>query len=118
AEPWRTVEGIEFRSVTITAVKGDGVTCFDVGHAVIYRGPYAEVIDDEGHVFTRGERMAVCERTFRFLTDGPLADDYIGIVPRELGEPAAWCAPPGTRRTAAETKGAAHVGRDCGPGCC
>ncbi|MEX2583576.1 MAG: methyltransferase domain-containing protein [Gemmatimonadota bacterium] len=118
ADPWRIVDGIEFRSVTVTAVKGEGDSCLDVGHAVIYRGPYSEVIDDEGHIFTRGERMAVCERTFRFLTEGPLSGDYIGVTPRELSEPVAWCAPPGTRRSAAETKGAAHVGRDCGPGCC
>jgi arsenite methyltransferase len=117
-EPWRTVEGIEFRSVTLTAVKGAGTECLDVGHAVIYRGPFAEVRDEEGHVFPRGERMAVCERTLRFLTEGPLADHFIGIAPREAREPVAWCAPAGTLRPAAETKGALHLGRDCGPGCC
>ena len=118
AEPWRTVEGIEFRSATLVAVKGEGTPCLDVGHAVIYKGPFAEVTDDEGHVFPRGERMAVCERTFRFLTEGPYQDDFIGIVPATLGEPVSWCAPAGTRRSAAETKGGVHAGRDCGPGCC
>jgi arsenite methyltransferase len=96
--------------------KGEDVSCLDVGHAVIHRGPYAEAIDAEGHVFTRGERKAVFERTFRFLTDGPLADDCIGIAPLQPTEPVVWCAPPGTRRPAAETKSAAHVGRDAGRG--
>jgi len=30
-EPWQVVEGIEFRSVVLTAVKGAGTPCLDVG---------------------------------------------------------------------------------------
>jgi hypothetical protein len=26
-EPWRVIEGIEFRAVTLTAVKGEGTPC-------------------------------------------------------------------------------------------
>jgi len=48
------IEGLEFRSVTITAVKPQSEPCIDKGHAVIYRGPYSEVYDDEGHVYLRG----------------------------------------------------------------
>jgi arsenite methyltransferase len=117
--PWRTVEGIEFRSATLTAVKGEGNACIDRGHAVIYRGPYSEVRDEEGHIFPRGERIAVCERTFRMITEGPYWDDFIGLVPRELQDPVAWCAPPGTRRPPAVTKGGRQVaGGDCGGGGC
>ncbi len=118
AEAWQVVEGVEFRSVTLTAVRGEGTECLDVGHAVIYRGPFMEVCDEEGHTFPRGERMAVCERTFRFLIAVPMADHFIGIQPQTAREPLAWYAPPGTRRSAAETKGAVHVARDCGPACC
>jgi len=106
--PWQIVEGIEFRSATLTAVKGEGTECLDVGHAVIYRGPYAEIIDDEGHVFPRGERMAVCERTFRYLTSGLHKDDFIGITPATSRDAVPWCAPAGTKRPATETKGARH----------
>ncbi len=81
AQPWQVVEGIEFRAVTLVGVKGSGTASLDVGHAVIYRGPYASITDDEGHVFPRGERIAVCARTFRFLMQGPLQDDFIGIIP-------------------------------------
>jgi SAM-dependent methyltransferase len=119
AKPWRIVHGIEFRSVTLTAVKGDGSPCLDYGHAVIYRGPFATVTDDEGHVFIRGQRMAVCERTFRFLTEGPLKNDFIGITPASLrNPPAPWCMPAGTVRTAAETKGSRHAGCGEGESCC
>jgi arsenite methyltransferase len=117
--PWRMVEGIEFRAVTLTAVKGEGTACIDRGHAVIYRGPYSEIRDEEGHIFPRGERIAVCERTFRLMTTGPYRDDFIGIEPAVLQEPVAWCAPPNTRRPPAATKGGRQVAPgECGSGGC
>jgi arsenite methyltransferase len=116
--PWQTIEGIEFRSVTVTAVKGEGKDCIDRGHAVIYRGPYGEVRDEEGHIFPRGERIAVCERTYRMITEGPYKDDFIGIEPYILQEPVAWCAPPGTRRPVHVSKGGRQVASDCGGGGC
>lgn len=121
-EPWQVVEGIEFRSVVLTAVKGAGTPCMDLGQAVIYRGPYASVSDDEGHVYPRGARIAVCERSFKLLTDGPYRDDFIGISPTIERDPVPWCAPAGTRRAVAETKGAvvsaAGAPAACGTGGC
>ena len=50
--------------------------------------------------------MAACERTFRFLTEGPLKDNFIGIAPAVRREPpTTWCLPNGTRRPVTETKG-------------
>ena len=116
-EPWKIIEEIEFRSVTVTAIKSDGKECLDKGHAVIYRGPYSCIEDDEGHPFPRGERMAVCERTFHFLTKGALSDDFIGIAPAKERQPVTWCAPAGTRRPASETKKGHHVQTKSGS-CC
>ncbi len=120
AEPWQVVEGIEFRSVTLVAQKPLGKSCLDYGHALIYRGPFVEVFDDEGNRFPRGERIAVCERTYRFLTEGPMKDHFIGIAPAEKGEPETFCAPPGTRRDPRLTKGGISTGSGCetGGGCC
>jgi arsenite methyltransferase len=39
-DPWRTVQGIEFRSVTIEAFKGKQGECFERNQTVIYRGPF------------------------------------------------------------------------------
>ncbi len=119
AQPWRVVEGIEFRSVTLTAVKGEQSPCLDYGHAVIYKGPHAEVRDDEGHVFPRGERMAVCERTFKFLTENSVyGGDFIGIEPAQRGEAKTFCASSGTRRPVSETKGGIITGGTSSGSCC
>lgn len=117
-EPWQVVETLEFRSVTITAIKPESAECMDKGHAVIYRGPFLKAYDDDGHFFPRGERIAVCERTFGLLTEGPYKDAFIGIVPAELRAGVDVCMPAGKRRPASETKGAVHVGQQDSSSCC
>lgn len=80
-EPWQIVEGIEYRSVTLTAYKGKEGPCIEKNQAVIYKGPWSEVRDDDGHVFCRGERMAVCEKTYNIMTSEPYADDFYAVDP-------------------------------------
>lgn len=82
-EPWRTVEGIEFRSLTVVARKGKQGPCLDRNQAVIYRGPFQQVEDDDDHVYYRGERMAVCDKTFRLLQREPYRGQFEFIEPRE-----------------------------------
>src|SRR6185436_18848221 len=60
AEPWRTVDGIEFRSLTVEAFKGKAGPCIERLQVVVYKGPFREVLDDDGHRLRRGERYAVC----------------------------------------------------------
>ncbi len=115
---WQVVEGIEFRSATLTAIKREQTECIDKGHAVIYRGPYSFVIDDEGHEFPRGERMAVCERTFNLLSNEPYKDSFIGIVPAVEKEPKLWCAPAGTKRPVSDTKGGTYSISTENSSCC
>jgi arsenite methyltransferase len=80
--PFAVIEGIEFRAVTVTAHKGKQGPCFEANEAVIYRGPWRRVEDDDGHVFERGVRTAVCAKTYRLLTSAPYAAETIGIAPR------------------------------------
>jgi arsenite methyltransferase len=115
--PWQVVEGIEFRAVTITASKPQPTACLDKGHAVIYRGPFSKVYDDEGHVFCRGQRMAVCERSYQLLTSEVYAEQFIGIVPSHEQTSQAWCHPSGTLRPVSATKSATHS-NDNPPCCC
>jgi len=80
-EPWTVLEGIEFRSVTIRAFKGKEGPCWDHHQAVIYRGPWKSVQDDDGHTLRRGERTAVCGKTFDIYTRAPYTDHVIPVPP-------------------------------------
>ena len=128
--PWRTVEGIEFRSVTVVAYKGKEGPCFDHKQAVIYRGPFREVVDDDGHVLRRGVRTAVCEKTFGIFAGDPyrahvdLVEPLVAVMADEARPfPCAHGALP---RDPRETKGADYAlttdasGPACSPGggCC
>ena len=68
-EPWQTVNGIEFRSVTILAFKKFADECLERNQTVIYRGPFSSVSDDDGHKYIRGQRTAVCDKTFSMLSE-------------------------------------------------
>ncbi|MCO8124211.1 methyltransferase domain-containing protein [Stieleria sp. TO1_6] len=81
SEPWQVVQGIEFRSVTVIAYKYPDIPCYEHNEAVVYRGPYSSVIDDDGHQFTRGMRTAVCRKTFAKMQCEPYQDDFLAISP-------------------------------------
>ncbi len=80
-KPWRVVEGIEFRAVTITAYKGKQGACFERNQAVIYKGPWKKVLDDDGHALERGQRVAVCDKTFQIYSKEPYASQMILVEP-------------------------------------
>lgn len=94
AEPWQVIDGIEFRSLTVRAYKGKDGPCLDRNQAVIYKGPWKMVLDDDGHTLFRGERMAVCEKTYKLYLDpkGPYAGQFVPIDP--VSEVPLEAAPP------------------------
>lgn len=69
SEPWQTIDGIEFRSVTVQAFKGKEGPCIERNQAVIYPGPW----------------KCVCDKTFGIMTnpDGPYAGHVVPVPPRE-----------------------------------
>jgi SAM-dependent methyltransferase len=81
-EPWRTVDGIEFRSLTVEAFKGKEGPCLERNQAVIYRGPFKEVLDDDDHRLVRGQRHAVCDKTFRLYSREPYREHFDFVAPR------------------------------------
>lgn len=81
AEPWQIVAGIEYRSATYLAYKGKQGECLEGNQAVIYRGPFKQVQDDDGHVFVRGERSAVCVKTFKLMQEEPYTDMFYAVEP-------------------------------------
>jgi len=121
AAPWRTVEGIEFRSVTVRAIKGKEGPCLDCNQAVIYRGPWHKVEDDDGHTLVRGQPMAVCEKTFRIYTSEPYAAEVLPVPPLEpiaSDKARAFdCSRPAIRHPR-ETKGVEYRGTITSDGSC
>lgn len=80
-EPWQVVQGIEFRSVTIQAFKGKQGPCFERMQAVIYRGPFKEVLDDDHHRMERGQRYAVCDKTYNLYRREPYRKYFEFVEP-------------------------------------
>lgn len=119
-KPWQVVEGIEFRSTTVIAYKGKEGPCDDYHQAVIYRGPFKRVSDDDGHVFERGQRTAVCRKTFSIMTRAPYADCFIPVEPyQQVSDSEARpmdCR--GARRSPRVTKGKNYKLTIAGDECC
>jgi SAM-dependent methyltransferase len=109
AEPFAVVEGIEFRSVTLTACKVDAGPGRDANQALIYRGPWKAVEDEGGNRFVRGERTAVSAGGFQTFSDAPYGDEFVLIRPRvsvpDAERPVFQGAGP---RDPRETKGAGY----------
>jgi len=81
SQPWQTVQGIEFRSVTIETFKGKQGECFERNQAVIYRGPFKEVLDDDNHRMERGKRYAVCDKTYNLYKKRPYREFFEFVDP-------------------------------------
>ncbi len=128
SEPYQTVEGIDFRSITISAYKGKEGPCIERNQAVIYRGPWKQVVDDDNHVLPRGVRIAVCDKTYQIYSKPPYQDQFIPIQPREeipLEKSEIFDCARTDSRHARETKGMDYKVTQspsgiCGPGgnCC
>lgn len=82
-EPWAVVDGIEFRSMTVRAWKGKEGPCLERKQAIVYNGPWKAVIDDDGHRLNRGERIAVCDKTFNIYTSDPYGSQITPLPPAE-----------------------------------
>lgn len=126
AQPWRTVNGIGFRSMTIEAFKGKQGECFERNQAVIYKGPFKEVLDDDGHRMERGQRYAVCDKTYQLFSNEPYRDSFEFVSPHTeipLSEAKPFECAPGKIRHPRETKGMDYketAGGQCcdGGSCC
>jgi ubiquinone/menaquinone biosynthesis C-methylase UbiE len=120
AQPWRTVQGIEFRSVTIEAFRGDTATAGAPDFALIYRGPFREILDDCGRRFRRGEITAVDAATFARLSRAPYAENFELLQPAEnSGNGRAKFVPFNAPPLPGKKSASANTGSDCcRPGQC
>lgn len=127
--PWQILEGIEFRALTVQAFKGKQGPCLERKQAVVYKGPWRSVTDDDGHTLFRGRRMAVCNKTFHIYGSEPYREHVELIEPYEavpLEEAPPFDCRKDTLRHPRESKGFDYRVTEvsdaprCGPGsdCC
>ncbi|MBK1829453.1 methyltransferase domain-containing protein [Verrucomicrobiaceae bacterium R5-34] len=119
--PWQTVEGIEFRSVTIQAWKGKQGPCLERNQAVIYKGPFSKVLDDDGHAMERGKRYAVCDKTFHLYQKPPYREYFEFIEPLEsvaLEDAVEFPCGATRERHPRETKGGDYTVTTAASNCC
>ena len=97
---WREVEGCKFYSVTVRGYKfKKKAGCRFIGQYAIYLDPQKGVIDEEGHLFPRGEAVEVCTDTAAKLSQAPYAGAF-SIVDGPNGlkdvtaDPDAGCCDP------------------------
>lgn len=120
-QPWQTVEGIEFRSVTVTAYKGKEGPCFERKQAAIYKGPWKQVEDDDHHILPRGVRVAVCDKTYQIFSQEPYRREVILMDPRKpvpLSKAKPFDCSRSSVRHPRETKGAAYKVSTAAEACC
>ncbi|MFZ5895463.1 MAG: methyltransferase domain-containing protein [Myxococcota bacterium] len=107
-EPVHRVGDVQFRRLRFVAYKGKEGPCWERVQAVLLKGPFRQVTDDDGHVFVRGVRTAVCEKTFRILSRPPYNSFFELIEPEIATSPdtrvAFPCASAPIVRKPSETK--------------
>lgn len=98
SDPWQVFEGIEFRSITIEAYRPSLKECSDSSYPVIYKGPFKQVLDDDGHRISRGEQFNVCDKTYTLYTQSSYREHF--LFPEQTGngntsclEDGACCSP-------------------------
>jgi ubiquinone/menaquinone biosynthesis C-methylase UbiE len=95
AQPWRVINEIEFRSVTLTAVRsGEPQESTDM-KSMMYRGPFSAVIDETGETWHRGQRVSVPASIHERLTQPGYNDAFIDL---STGASEACCTPPNDNR--------------------
>lgn len=77
---WKEIDGYNFCSITIRGYKFEkNDLCKYMGQEAIYLGLYKAVIDDEGHIFGRGEKFQICTDTAEKLKQEPYCRNFIII---------------------------------------
>ncbi|MEN8108608.1 MAG: methyltransferase domain-containing protein [Pseudomonadota bacterium] len=107
-EPWRTVNGIDFRSVTLTAIKSSADETGAQNRELIYRGPFAEVVDDNGQHYRRGERTTVTADALARLTNPAYDNAFIDMTDNGTAGTGGCCSIPV----------ATDAGKNSNGGCC
>jgi MoaA/NifB/PqqE/SkfB family radical SAM enzyme/ubiquinone/menaquinone biosynthesis C-methylase UbiE len=79
---WKEVEGYRFHSITVRGFKFEKkARCSFIGQKAVYAGPYKAILDEEGHLFPRGEAVEVCTDTAAKLKAAPYGAHFDVLEP-------------------------------------
>ncbi len=97
---WKEIEGYKFHSITVRGYKFEKKEgCVFIGQRAIYLGPYKAVVDEEGHLFPRGEEVEICTDTASKLSNPPYEGMFIILEPGQakidFSEDEISCCAPG-----------------------
>jgi len=71
---WFEHDGVELREVKIVGFQPEASTG---KRRVLYKGPFAEAVDEFGTVYPRGQRVEVNEAVWELLRRGAVADNFL-----------------------------------------
>jgi catechol 2,3-dioxygenase-like lactoylglutathione lyase family enzyme len=100
-KPYFVVDGVGMREIRIQARK-PGHRIQQKTHHAIYRGPLAEVIDDYGNVFRRGELTPLNAHDWQMLSKGDAAASFVFLTPDEMSAAACNGATPPTPKSSGQ----------------
>jgi catechol 2,3-dioxygenase-like lactoylglutathione lyase family enzyme len=76
SDPCFEQDGVAMRELLLQALKPEDRIL--TGRQLIsYKGPFRQVVDDEGQVYRRGEHVAVAARIAKLLKQGPYAEHFV-----------------------------------------
>jgi SAM-dependent methyltransferase len=114
-QPWQVIDDITFRPVTLTAVKPAISEDRRDSHTLMYRGPFAAVVDESGRHFARGRHEAVSAGTRELLLSATFGNAFIDLSSDMSSDAAASCCGTSTSVNIAEPAGeTATRGGCCG----
>jgi catechol 2,3-dioxygenase-like lactoylglutathione lyase family enzyme len=90
AKPYFVVDGVQLREVLLAGRK-PGFRSRQAAHQAIYLGPLAEVKDDFGNVFKRGERALLNIHDWQALANGVVAGQFLLLPPEEANPKGSCC---------------------------
>tara|TARA_B100000959_G_scaffold271407_1_gene319518 strand:+ start:1425 stop:2387 length:963 start_codon:yes stop_codon:yes gene_type:complete len=91
---WKEVNGIKFSSITFRGWKfTKGKECLYKGQYAIYKGPFQNVSDDDGHTYPAGEPVEICTDTATKLSRQPYSGSFIIIDTSKKEEEIIECGP-------------------------
>jgi catechol 2,3-dioxygenase-like lactoylglutathione lyase family enzyme len=91
AKPYFVVDGVQLREVLLAGRK-PGFRPRQAAHQAIYLGPLAEVKDDLGNVFRRGQRTLLNIHDWQALANGPVAEQFLLLPPDEPNPRGSCCS--------------------------